>query len=72
MAEVKKKRNAAATGWVISIEVLDTEIKGMTAVQVGHLAVRVLREQVIKRAAKDSADERIAAAQADKASTTEL
>lgn len=72
MADVRKRRNQTATGWVISIEVLDTEINGMTAVQVGHLAVTVLREQVMKRAAKDSADERIAAAQADKASTTEL
>lgn len=72
MAEVRKKRNAANTGVIISIEMLDTETNGMVAVQVGHLALTTLREQLMKRAAKDSADERIAQAQADKVAETEL
>jgi hypothetical protein len=72
MAEVKKRRNAANTGVLIAIELLDTETNGMGAVHVGHLAMMALRDQLMKRAAKDSADERIAQAQADKVAATEL
>ena len=72
MATVKKKRNALDNGILIQIELLDAEIQGMSAMAVGHKAMETLRGEIQLRAAKDSADERIAQAQADKAAATEL
>lgn len=72
MAKVSKSRNQANTGVVIKIELLDEEITNKTALQIGHDALVALRTSLQKMAAKDSADERIAAAQADKAAEVDL
>lgn len=72
MAQVSKRRNQTNNGTIIAIEVSDEETQGMTLSQKGNVALMALRNQLIKLAAKETADSRITQAQADKAAATEL
>jgi hypothetical protein len=72
MATLGKARNQAGNGIIFRIEVLDSETEGMSPSQIGNLALMTLREAIVKRAAKDTADARIAQAQADKEAATDL